>query len=104
MYISVSGDLSLEYQIALKNTILFSQGAQLKSTITPINSISADSAVTGLVVKLYVDEGAGSAATTKFKYVNLGGLANRNDGIIYTCSFSCFQKIYNIWCYINLIS
>ena len=86
MYISVSGDLSLEYQIALKNTILFSQGAQLKSTITPINSISADSAVTGLVVKLYVDEGAGSAATTKFKYVNLGGLANRNDGIIYTCS------------------
>lgn len=86
MYISVEGNLSLPNQISLKNTILFSQGAQLKSTITPINTISADSAVSGLVVKLFVDESKGSAATTNDKYVNLGGLANRNDGIIYTCS------------------
>ena len=92
MYISVESNLSLPNQISLKNTILFSQGALLKSTITPINTISADSAVSGLVVKLFVDESDGSAVTTKYKYVNLGGLANRNDGIIYTCSV---QEILN---------
>ena len=86
LYIGVKGDKKLPNQISLENTILFSQGAELFSTITPINQIDENSAVTGLVVKLYIDESEGSEATNRNDYFNLAGLANINKGIIYTCS------------------
>lgn len=86
LYIGVKGDKQLPNQISLKNTILFSQGASLLSTITPINEIDSNSAVTGLVVKLYINESEGSEATNVNDYYNLAGLANVNKGIIYTCS------------------
>lgn len=86
LYIGVKGNKKLPNQISLENTILFSQGASLLSTITPINEIDANSAVTGLVVKLYINESEGSEATNANDYFNLAGLANVNKGIIYTCS------------------
>lgn len=86
LYLSVkeNKNTALDFQISLNNTILFSTGASLYSNITPIHKIDSQSAVSGLVVKIYIDEINEKLNSSKF--VNYGGLANINEGIIYTCS------------------
>ena len=83
LYLSIEVSHELEFQISLENTILFSMGASLNSDFTPIHKIDSQSAVSGLVVKIYIDESSDSVAKD---FVNYAGLANINEGIIYTCS------------------
>ncbi len=67
------------YQMSLKNTIMFADGAEIASRATPFNDIDKGSAVSGLVAK--VNNTNYATGTT-----NNAGFANNNSGIIYTCS------------------
>ena len=104
---SNSADIELgtddyNYQISLKNTILFSSGAVIYSNYTPFYQIDSKSAVTGVVAKIYIDDSLDSNTINLSdddnikaskqpilngkNYTNYAGFVNLNEGIVYTCS------------------